>query len=203
MGLPVWSGSARAWGNIRAANRALAACTIRLGGWRSENLAELDGLLVGADDVEVADSVLPEGGNGLDGVLSDLQSHLQGMLVCGIDVWRIQRPVVDGPGAHGRRLALPGFDGQMAQTQKGAAVLSVGVDADQLEPEFVGVEVDGLVQIAGNHARVLQILDVVRHWSHDGRSFGTLILRCFLASTLGGGASGDGGEIKSATNFVV
>ena len=147
---------------------------------QSENLAELDGLLIGADDVEIADSALPEGGNGLDGVLSDVQSHLQGMLVGGIDVWRVQRPVVDGPGAHGRRLALPGLDGQMPQTQEGAAVLPVGVDADQLEPEFVGVEVDGLVQVTGDHARVLQVLGIVRHWSHDGRSFGTLMLRCFL-----------------------
>ena len=161
MALFVWSGPARAWRNIRAANRALATRTIRLRRWHSENLAELDGLLVGANDVEVADSALPEGGNGLDGVLSDIQSHLQGMLVSSIDVWRIQCPVVDGSGAHGRRLALPGFDGQMAQAQEGAAVLPVGVDADQLEPEFVGVEVDGLVQIAGDHARVLQILDVV------------------------------------------
>lgn len=118
----------------------------------SENLTEFDGLPVGSVNVEVADAAIPEGGDGLDAVFLDLQPQIPGILIGGFDIRGIQGPMIDGSSGQRGLFAFPGLDGQVTITHEGATVLSVGEDSHQLETELGGIEVNGLIQVMGNHA---------------------------------------------------
>ena len=57
----------------------------------------------------------------------------------------------------------------MAVTQECAAILAIMKDAGHFESKLLGVELDGLVEIPGDHAGMLQISGECGHgFAHDG-----------------------------------
>ena len=100
--------------------------------------------------VEVTDAVAPEGVDVLDGAFHEVQAELLGFGEGRFDIRRIQREVVDGVRfigvVHG-----PHLEGQVVQAQEGAAVLTVGIDAEAFEAETLVVG-DGAFEVRGRNA---------------------------------------------------
>lgn len=111
-----------------------------------DDLAEFEGLAVRAEDVEVADALVPEARNGLNLILLNLQTEFFRVLPRGLDIRNVERPVVDRTGGQRGRITLPSLDGQVAIAQEGATVLTVVEQAGEFEAERLGVELDGLIR---------------------------------------------------------
>ncbi len=80
--------------------------------------------------------MLPEAVDVLDLGVLELQTELLGVGERGLDIRGVERPVVDGTGDAGCRLALPSFNGQMPVAQERATVVAVMEQSGEFESEL-------------------------------------------------------------------
>lgn len=84
----------------------------------------------------------------------------------------VERPVADRAGGHRGRISLPGFDGQVTVAQESTTVLAVHKQSGGFKTHNLAVKLDGLVQILGGHAGMLEIGGECGHW------LGHVVLLC-------------------------
>ena len=102
----------------------------------------------------------------LDGAFHEVQAELLGFGEGRFDIRRIQREVVDGAVFHRRGVHGPHLEGQVVQAQEGAAVLTVGIDAEAFEAETLVVG-DGAFEVRGRNADMLDAGDGVANGHGD------------------------------------